>query len=73
MNAPDPQNYTPVERIGVTPTEAAAITGLGRTTIFRLIADGVIASKLVGRRRVVLVRSLRQFLEGDRSAAGTAA
>lgn len=53
------------DRLSVSVNEAVAVTGLPRSTIFALIGDGTIESCRVGRRRLVLVRSLRRLIEGD--------
>jgi excisionase family DNA binding protein len=55
------------QRLSCTIAEACEVTGLGRTKLYELIADGHLATTTVGRRRLVLVRSLLSLL-GDRSA-----
>jgi excisionase family DNA binding protein len=42
---------------------ATAATGLPRSTIFALIKDDKIETRKVGRRRLILARSLRSFIE----------
>lgn len=44
--------------------EACRITGLGRTTLYNLINTGRVKAVTVGRRRLVLVDSLRALIEG---------
>jgi excisionase family DNA binding protein len=54
-------------RLALTPEEAAEAIGVGRTTIYELLAGGKIASIRVGRRRVVPVRSIEAFLDAPAS------
>jgi excisionase family DNA binding protein len=44
--------------------EACVATGLGRTKVYELIAQRAIATTTVGRRRLVVVESLRAFVLG---------
>jgi excisionase family DNA binding protein len=46
------------QRLTCTIAEASQATGLGRTKIYELIAEGRVATTTVGRRRLVLIRSL---------------
>ena len=39
-------------------------TGLGRTSIYRAISDGLLVARKVGRRTVVLDTDLKVFLKG---------
>lgn len=55
-NTPAPLSYRP--------EQVSAITGLSRTKIFELIADGTLESKRVGKARLVLARSVERFIEG---------
>jgi excisionase family DNA binding protein len=43
--------------------EAASMLRVGRTTIFRLVAEGELMSIKVGRRRLVPTASLDDFVE----------
>ncbi|WP_184261572.1 helix-turn-helix domain-containing protein [Rhodopseudomonas rhenobacensis] len=51
------------QRLSCTIAEACAVTGLGRTKLYELIGDGHLTTTTVGRRRLVLVRSLQSLLE----------
>ncbi|MDE2183694.1 MAG: excisionase family DNA-binding protein [Alphaproteobacteria bacterium] len=51
------------ERISCTVAEACAATGLGRTKLYMLIDEGVLASVTVGRRRLIVVDSLLAILK----------
>ena len=54
------------QRLSCTIAEACEVTGLGRTKLYELIGNGHLATTTVGRRRLVLVRSLLSLL-GNRS------
>jgi excisionase family DNA binding protein len=51
------------ERISCTVVEACVATGLGRTTVYKLIKERRIAAKKVGRRTVILVPTLLAEIE----------
>lgn len=60
------QNQIPFsERLTCSIAEACDATGLGRTTIYELIGQGLIVTTTVGRRRLIVVRSLRALLLGE--------
>jgi excisionase family DNA binding protein len=52
-----------VERVSCTVSEACTATGIGRSKLYQLIGDGRIQSMLVGRRRLILVRSLLSLIQ----------
>jgi excisionase family DNA binding protein len=56
-----------VQRLTCTISEACEVTGLGRTKLYELIGDGHLATTTVGRRRLVVVRSLLSLLEAKTS------
>jgi len=56
------------ERISCTVDEACAVTGLGRTKLYDLIGSGQVLTTTVGRRRLVIVRSLLELLDTTKSA-----
>ena len=56
-----------VQRFTCTINEACEVTGLGRTKLYELIGDGHLATTTVGRRRLVVVRSLLSLLEANTS------
>jgi excisionase family DNA binding protein len=56
-------------RLSCTIAEACEVTGLGRTKLYELIGDGHLVTTTVGRRRLVLVRSLLSLLENRSSEA----
>jgi excisionase family DNA binding protein len=51
------------ERLTCTIAEACEAVGLGRTKLYELIDEGRLASITIGRRRLVVVRSLLKLLE----------
>ena len=53
------------ERFSCTIAEACEATGLGRTKLYELIGAGHLETTTVGRRRLVLVRSLRTLLRAE--------
>jgi excisionase family DNA binding protein len=55
------------QRLTCTISEACEVTGLGRTKLYELIGDGHLATTTVGRRRLVVVRSLLSLLEPNTS------
>jgi excisionase family DNA binding protein len=55
-----------LERVTCTVAEACEATGLGRTKLYALLAEGCLESTTVGRRRLIDVRSLKQLLKPHR-------
>jgi excisionase family DNA binding protein len=53
------------QRPTCTIAEACVASGLGRTKLYELLADGSVESTTVGRRRLVRVHSLLAFLGAD--------
>jgi excisionase family DNA binding protein len=51
------------ERLSCTIDEACDATGLGRTKLYELIGTGQLITTAVGRRRLVLIRSLVTLLD----------
>jgi excisionase family DNA binding protein len=51
-----------MEPIALTIPDAAKASGLGRTKVYELINAGLLRSKRVGGRRVVLVSSIKELL-----------
>ncbi len=48
--------------LAVTITTARKITGLGNTTVWKLISEGRLDTVSVGRRRLILYASLEKLL-----------
>jgi excisionase family DNA binding protein len=51
-----------MEPIAVSINEASKIIGLGRTSIYAMIADGRLQAFKIGRRTLVLVESIRRLV-----------
>jgi excisionase family DNA binding protein len=45
--------------------EAIRVTSLGRTNIYKLIAEGRLEVRRIGRRTLIPAKSVRKLLEGD--------
>lgn len=52
-----------IQTLLVTVEEAARLLGIGRTTMFELIARGNVKSVRLGRRRLIARKSLESFVE----------
>ena len=50
--------------LAVRVADASRLTGIGKTKLFELIADGTLETTSIGRRRLILYRSLQQLIEG---------
>jgi len=62
-----PQTVPFAQKLTCTINEACEMTGLGRTKLYELIGDGHLATTTIGRRRLVMVRSLLSLLESNTS------
>jgi excisionase family DNA binding protein len=62
-NSADAPTIPFAQRLTCTIAEACEATGLGRTKFYELIGEGRLDTTTIGRRRLVLVRSLRTRLE----------
>lgn len=50
-------------QIALSPAEAAAALGVGRTTLFKLIRSGEINAKKSGGRTIIPVAELQRFVD----------
>lgn len=57
------------EKLSVTIPEAGEMLGLGRSTLYRLINEGQLKPKKVGKRTLFLVSDLKAFIENCPEAA----
>ncbi|SDE23943.1 helix-turn-helix domain-containing protein [Sporomusa acidovorans] len=57
------QENEPVTRITVTPEEGRKMLGLARNTFMRLLYTGQIRAKKAGKRWLIPVEAIREFLE----------
>ena len=53
------------DRVSCTVEEACEATGLGRTTLYKLIKERRVAKKKIGRRTVLLVPTLLAEIESS--------
>lgn len=51
------------DRLAYTVNEALEATGLGRTTLYRLIAEGKLKAIKVGERTLIPAESLRSLID----------
>jgi excisionase family DNA binding protein len=54
-----------LKRLSYRPGELPAVTGIGRTRIYQLIADGTLESRLIGRTRLVSAESVERLIQGE--------
>ncbi|MEZ0303991.1 MAG: helix-turn-helix domain-containing protein [Hyphomicrobiaceae bacterium] len=59
--------------VRLSPAGAARLAGVGRTTIYEAIGSGALRSLKIGKRRLILIVSLRDWLETAQQAADLAA
>lgn len=52
-----------MDPIFVSIADAQRMLGLGKTSLYSLIADNKLETKQIGRRRLVVVSSIRQFAD----------
>jgi excisionase family DNA binding protein len=55
-----------VEILAVSINDAAKALGLGRTSIYAMMADGRLASFKLGRRRLIEVDSIRRLVAANK-------
>ncbi len=66
-NAAEPSTMPFAQRLTCTIDDACEVTGLGRTKLYELIGAGRIVTTTIGRRRLVVVRSLLALLDANMS------
>lgn len=65
------RNTVPVSlegRVAISIADAAAVLGVGRTTLYRLLKDAKLKSIRIGRRNLVLASSVIRLIEGSSDA-----
>jgi hypothetical protein len=55
------------ERLGCSPNEACVVLGVGRTLLYRLIAERQVEVRKLGRRTIVSIPSLLKLLDSQPS------
>ncbi|MEH3035565.1 MAG: helix-turn-helix domain-containing protein [Sphingomonas adhaesiva] len=70
-NDNEPRSGTPdgLGKLAYSVMEAAAVTGLGRTTLYALMRDGTLSSFTVGKRRLIATADLESMIAQARRAA----
>ena len=63
----EPSTMPFAQRLTCTIEDACEVTGLGRTKLYELIGDGRVLTTTIGRRRLVVVRSLLALLDTNMS------
>ena len=53
------------ERLAYSVADAATVSGIGRTTLYALMASGQLPSKKIGKRRLIPADGLRKLLEAE--------
>lgn len=59
-----------MDKLLLTPEEAAEVLGIGRTRVFRLMATGELRSLLIGRSRRIPADALPEFVAVLEAVAG---
>lgn len=60
------------EKIAFSVDEARFLTGLGKSTLYRLVRDGKLDAMHIGRRRLLILRtSLENYMRAEAAAAAT--
>lgn len=52
-----------MEAILVSVADAARMLGIGKTNLYSLLADGKLETRVLGRRRLIKVSSIRAFAD----------
>ena len=52
----------PVEPEALSVDQACAVVGLGKTKFYEIVAAGTLKTRRLGRRRLILMTDLREFL-----------
>ena len=69
---PKPKQIESIERISVSIQDAAKMLGISKPHFLPLIKDGKIRTVTVGRRILVSVQSLREFVDGEKEPPNSA-
>jgi excisionase family DNA binding protein len=69
MSKPAPATTTPIEPLTVTVREAQRLTGLGCSTLYKLMAAGTLTRRKIGSRTLIVFQSLKQLLALESESA----
>jgi excisionase family DNA binding protein len=64
---PESKRTENIERIGVSIQEAAKMLGISRPHFYPLVKEGKVRTIKIGRRTLVSVQSLRDFVDGTKA------
>ncbi|WP_319825812.1 helix-turn-helix domain-containing protein [Thalassovita sp.] len=56
--------------LAVSPNEAARICSIGRTTLYAALSSGELKSIKLGKRRLILIETLREWLRNNQTQTG---
>jgi excisionase family DNA binding protein len=59
---PAPPLVRSIDRLAVSPAEAARIASVGRTTLYEALGSGALRSLKIGNRRLIMIEALREWL-----------
>jgi excisionase family DNA binding protein len=62
-----------IERLAVSVEDAAAMAGIGRTTLYDAMGSGSLRSLKIGKRRLIRLDALREWIAAHESDEGRAA
>ena len=62
---------TTTERLAVSVEDAAAMAGVGRTTLYSALGDGSLQSLKIGKRRLIRVEALKAWIASHEAATRT--
>ena len=57
------------DKLSVTINQACNMTGLGRSTIYRLFEEGQLKKRKVGKRTLILIKDLEAYVNSLTEAA----
>ncbi len=63
------RDSTTAGRLAVSTYEAAELAGVGRTTIYEAIQSGALKSLKLGKRRLIRIEALRDWLAAHEAAS----
>lgn len=56
--------------LAVSPNEAARLCSIGRTTLYAALSSGDLKSTKIGKRRLITIDALRDWLKKNEQATG---
>lgn len=60
----------PMDPIAVSPSEAARISGIGRTSLYSALSSGDLKSFKIGTRRLITVDAIRAWIRAQEATPG---